>query len=721
MKCSSVQLVVLIFLSFFLTESFSQDHVRIDSLKRELKKEKNDSLKIKILNKITWELIDSTPDTSLFYSNQALQIALKIHYTLAEAEIYSTQGILFRNKSEFDTAIGFCQRALVIYQDLADKNEQNQFNKSIAQLYNSLGNINISKGNYSDATNYYHKALNIYEKEENTKGKAITFINIGTVFMKQRDHKMALEYNFRALSELGENGDEELKGDIYNNLGGVYYEQVKDSLALVYYLKSLEIDKHLNDKQGLAISYLNIGNLLSANMEFEKAVEHYFKAIQIQTEIDDKGFMTYTLVGLGETYQKMGDLDRAIIYLKKCVDLSLQIGAKKSLQDAKKELSNIYAKKKDFKQAIYNHKSYSNIKDSLFNESSAKSMNEMQTKYESEKKEKEIDMLTKDNELQVLKTAQQEGQIKKQWYLILGIVFILVLAISLVYVVFSQFKFKKQANYELEFKNDLLEMINRDLDTKNRSIAESINYAQRIQETIMPTQNHLNEIFPESFIFYKAKDVVSGDFPWLMQTDKYFFAAAIDCTGHGVPGAMMSMIGYFLLNDIVGERKIHDPAEILEELHKGIKQTLKQDENLESNDGLDIALCTINKEEREVQYAGAHRPLIWLHQGKIQEIKGDRLPIGGLQYSSRGKKIKFTNHKLKLDKGDSIYFYSDGLTDQIGGLKGRKFQNEQVKKIILDNLEKPMVELKDIFYERFNKWMGNEKQLDDVIMLGIKV
>ncbi|MBL4655896.1 MAG: serine/threonine-protein phosphatase, partial [Bacteroidia bacterium] len=196
---------------------------------------------------------------------------------------------------------------------------------------------------------------------------------------------------------------------------------------------------------------------------------------------------------------------------------------------------------------------------------------------------------------------------------------------------------------------------------------------------------------------------------------------AVDCTGHGVPGAMMSMIGYFLLNEIVGGKRIHDPAIILDHLHEGVIQTLRQEENLESKDGMDIALCAINREKREVYYAGAHRPLLWLHNGKIEEIRGDRFPVGGIQYSSRGKKIKFKSHKLKLEKGDSIYFYSDGLIDQVGGAKGRRFQNNQVKEIITENKSIPMNELKDVFNDRFNKWMGREKQLDDVIMMGIKV
>ncbi|MBL4654703.1 MAG: SpoIIE family protein phosphatase, partial [Bacteroidia bacterium] len=450
-------------------------------------------------------------------------------------------------------------------------------------------------------------------------------------------------------------------------------------------------------------------------------LESYTSSLEIANELNDKEGIALANLNIGGLYVELHNFKKATIFLHKSLSLTKEIGAKDRIIRVYRALSDVYSKLYQYQEAYNYHQLYSALKDSIFNEQSAKSMNEMQAKYESEKKEKEIQMLTKDNELQVLQAQQQEDQIKKQWFLILGIVFILGLLISLIYVVHSQLKFKKEANTELEQTNDQLEHINVELGKKNKSIAESINYAQRIQETIMPTQKHLQEVFPESFIFYKAKDVVSGDFPWVLSNENNFFAAAIDCTGHGVPGAMMSMIGYFLMNDIVGGRKIHDPAIILDYLHEGIIQTLRQEENLESKDGMDIALCAINKEKREVHYAGAHRSLLYLHNGEIEEIRGNRFPVGGLQYSNRGKEIKFKSHKLQLEKGDSIYFYSDGLIDQIGGPKGRRFQNNQVKEIILENIDKPMVELNSIINERFKKWMGSENQLDDVIMMGIKV
>ncbi|MBL4715857.1 MAG: tetratricopeptide repeat protein, partial [Bacteroidia bacterium] len=540
----------------------------------------------------------------------------------------------------------------------------------------------------------------------------------------QKELWKAVDHIERALSMYQQLNHKLQTENCYINLGGMYFYLDSLNLALEYFNQALVIQKNRKEGYQMGLSYNNIGAIYKKQNKPEKALEYFLLASGIFVRANDKTGLVLSISNLGNIYSEKRMSAKAINYFEKALTISREINSKTDIEFSYLNLSDEYSKLGHYKKAYEYHNLYTAIKDSIFNEESAKSMNEMQAKYESEKKEKEIGILTKDNELQVLKTAQQEDHIRKQRFLIVGIIFILVLAISLIYIVYSQFKFKKQANYELEFKNDQLGMVNMDLDRKNRSIAESINYAQRIQETIMPTQNHLHEIFPESFIFYKAKDVISGDFPWVwtLQDEKGgVCVSTVDCTGHGVPGAMMSMIGYFLLNDIVASKKIHDPAIILEELHNGIKDTLHQEENLESKDGMDIAFCSINRENREVEYAGAHRPLLYLHNGEVQEIRGNRLPIGGLQYSSRGKEIRFTNHKLKLNKGDSIYFYSDGLTDQIGGPRGRKSQNAQLKQIILENQHSTMEEIQSVFHDRFVQWMGHEKQLDDVIMIGIRL
>jgi PAS domain S-box-containing protein len=260
-------------------------------------------------------------------------------------------------------------------------------------------------------------------------------------------------------------------------------------------------------------------------------------------------------------------------------------------------------------------------------------------------------------------------------------------------------------------------LIELEIQNKNKKITESINYAKRIQNAILPNNRVINKALPDSFILYKPKDVVSGDFPWYMQIKDDIYIAAVDCTGHGVPGALLSLIGYFLLNDIVRSRKITEPGIILDLLDEGVTTTLRQDEDATTKDGVDIALCKINYITREVEYAGAHRPLYIMRNGVMEEIKGNKFPIGGGIFKNQ---TNFTNTKLKLEKGDTIFFSSDGFPDQFGGPEVRKFGPKRVREIIERVHKLPMQEAAAVFDQEWEGWRSEEKQTDDVLLIGIK-
>ncbi|HKZ39057.1 MAG TPA: PAS domain S-box protein [Chryseolinea sp.] len=260
-------------------------------------------------------------------------------------------------------------------------------------------------------------------------------------------------------------------------------------------------------------------------------------------------------------------------------------------------------------------------------------------------------------------------------------------------------------------------MIELEIQNKNKKITESINYAKRIQNAILPNNRVISKALPNSFILYKPRDVVSGDFPWFVQMKDEIFIAAVDCTGHGVPGALLSLIGYFLLNDIVRSRKITEPGKILDMLDEGVTTTLRQDEDATTKDGMDIALCKINVNTREVEYAGAHRPLYIMKNGVMEEVKGNKFPIGGGIFKNQ---TNFTNTKIKLQKGDSIYFSSDGFPDQFGGPEGRKFGPKRVREIIEQVHTKDMADAMTTFDSDWEGWRDATKQTDDVLLIGIK-
>jgi len=260
-------------------------------------------------------------------------------------------------------------------------------------------------------------------------------------------------------------------------------------------------------------------------------------------------------------------------------------------------------------------------------------------------------------------------------------------------------------------------MIELEIQNKNKKITESINYAKRIQNAILPNSRVIGKALTDSFILYKPRDVVSGDFPWFVQIKDEIFIAAVDCTGHGVPGALLSLIGYFLLNDIVRSRKITEPGKILDLLDEGVTTTLRQDEDATTKDGMDIALCKINVDTRVVEYAGAHRPLYIMKNGLMEEVKGNKFPIGGGIFKNQ---TNFTNTRINLEKGDSIYFSSDGFPDQFGGPEGRKFGPKKVREIIGSIHTRTMPEAMRAFDEQWEDWRGDTKQTDDVLLIGIK-
>lgn len=260
-----------------------------------------------------------------------------------------------------------------------------------------------------------------------------------------------------------------------------------------------------------------------------------------------------------------------------------------------------------------------------------------------------------------------------------------------------------------------------EIQDKNRKIEDSINYAQRIQTSILPDNNVIRQYLPESFIFYKPRDVVSGDFPWFFRKNDITYIAAVDCTGHGVPGALLSFIGYFLLNNIVDHEKEHSAASILDDLHAQVRTTLKQDHpGADARDGMDIAFCIIDKEKKILEFSGAHRPLYMLRGEELIEYKGDRKAIGGIPHRKKPEK-DFTNHIINFEPGDKFFFFSDGLPDQLGGPEIKKYSPRRIRESIAENKNLTMEEFNALFAKDFKEWMADNKQIDDVLLIGIEL
>jgi serine phosphatase RsbU (regulator of sigma subunit) len=261
--------------------------------------------------------------------------------------------------------------------------------------------------------------------------------------------------------------------------------------------------------------------------------------------------------------------------------------------------------------------------------------------------------------------------------------------------------------------------IEREINITNRKMQDSINYAERIQSSLLPSLSSVKKAFPRSFIFYQPRDVISGDIPWFHETDDAWYLAAIDCTGHGVPGTLLSFIGFFLLNNITALHSGRSAGEIADELNSEVRRTLKQDlKNPETRDGMDLALCKIYKTRDKLEFVGAHRPLYLLREGELMVFKGDRKAIGGL-VNPRKPEVSFTTSEVPLRKGDKLFIFSDGITDQLGGTEGMKYSPGRIRSTLLENPGFTIAQFHDYFRKDFNRWMENEKQIDDVLLIGI--
>jgi serine phosphatase RsbU (regulator of sigma subunit) len=357
----------------------------------------------------------------------------------------------------------------------------------------------------------------------------------------------------------------------------------------------------------------------------------------------------------------------------------------------------------DYGNAYANMEVYNDLRDSTYNEKNSQQINEMSAKYESEKKELMISSLEKDN------TISQDKLEREKNFKIYLLIFCLLIAAS-AFVLFRGNMQKKKAN-------EALSHAYKEIEVKNKDITDSINYSKRIQEASLPPKDLQQSLFPDSFVLFKPKDIVSGDFYWYAEKNGKKLIAACDCTGHGVPGALMSMIGNNLLNQIVNEKEITSADEILNHLHSAIRISLKQNEHPESRDGMDIALLVFNG-MNQVEFAGAQRPLWIIRNNDVEEVKGNKFSIGGLQ--TEESRI-FTKTVIPVSMGESLYIFSDGFVDQFGGEHGKKFMTKNFKDLLISIHDEPMLRQERIIEETFEKWQGMREQVDDVLVIGIKI
>jgi serine phosphatase RsbU (regulator of sigma subunit) len=497
----------------------------------------------------------------------------------------------------------------------------------------------------------------------------------------------------------------------YNNIAIMYDEKNDPKKALDYYNKALDIVKNSGNTGDLITCLNNIGQLHTTLKNYDKAEASLRGSLELNKEFKDSVKMVSPFINLGYLYKIQGQLDSAVYYYEKGVACAKAVGLTAYIKEGYSHLADAHARKKEFEKAYQYELLYDQLKDTLFNDESNKQLHELQTQYDTEKKEQRIVLLEKDKTI--------ERNIRNS---ILGISLLFgALAIALLVAYRNKRKANKilaQQKVEILNKNQDLHIKNRLIEEQKKEITDSIEYARTIQEAMLPSEKDIRAIIPHSFVYFLPKDIVSGDFYWIRRLNNLRFIAVADCTGHGVPGAFMSMIGTDRLNFAIQEKKLIKPSDILHELNNGVKEALKQnDSDSTSRDGMDIALCVIDENRNMLNYAGANRMLYKISKGVLTDYAPTKTAIGGftpLNYT-------FRNHEITFETGDVFYMFSDGFADQFGGPKGKKYMIKKLKSFLINIWNDPLEIQKEKIGKEFHSWKGSHEQVDDVLVIGVRV
>ncbi|MDB4655663.1 tetratricopeptide repeat protein [Flavobacteriales bacterium] len=744
-----------------------------------------DTSRIPVLVETSKLLLRIDPDQSLALSKEALRLSITLGYNKHISHIYNNTGTANRLKGELGKSLTFHNKALENDRKSGDRQNEalslnnlgNVFLKQgkyseaisnyesslrirqdindqsgIASSLNNLGLVYKNQGDLDRALAYYQNAFKIFEQSGDVVGLANAHNNVGIVYRGNGDQEKALENFLKALELFRNLGNNVGEANTLNNIGNIYYQQEKFDQALEFYENSLVISEKLGDKSSMAGKLSNIGGVYLVLGNNEKALESTEKALDIQKSIDDNQGQISTLNNLGAYFKKAGDLDKSLVYFLDAEKVQKRIGdhsystitlssigeiykekkrsqlglsyLRRALKEAKtygstedqisvfEDLSQTYADLGDFKTSYDYQQLAVRVKDSLDRVIGTRDLAEMQVKFETEQKQREIELLGKEKEVQDLRLTKQIA-VRNM------VIAFSVLALIMLLLIYGRYRTKKKANEALDKKNQEIEQQKKTVEEKNHEITSSIEYAKRIQDAIMPSMDEIRAALPNSFVYYRPKEIVSGDFYWFAKQKDISFIAAVDCTGHGVPGAFMSMIGNDHLNQIVNVEQRSKPDEILNRLHHEIQVTLKQKHGVTDNhDGMDIALCAINHSENKMLFSSANRYLYMIREGQLSELKGDHFNLGGIMHED----VRHYNlHEIDMQKGDVFYIFSDGVSDQFGGEKSKKFGYKRLKELLMELHQKPMEEQKSIFEKTLIDWMGDGDQIDDFLLIGIRI
>ncbi len=653
---------------------FSQKN-EVDSLLLLLQLTK-DSAKVDVYTQLMWKLRNSEPERAIEYGKKTIELATKINYVDGLMKTYSFIGVCYRNLGNYNQAFEYYFSGL----ELARKHlayEQQGY------AYNNLGNLFIYQEYYEKAVEYLLQSYNISDKINNKKITAYSCLNLGRAFL--------------ALGKL-------------------------DS-AIIFLTDAYNIRNELNDMQGKAVCMKYLADIYNEQGFYDKAQTTYNDALNTANFKDDKDLLTDIYNNLSQLFLNKKDYNMAKNYAVQSLRISKDIGLRMRIRDSYQTLANIHFETKEWAKTAEYQRLVILYNDTLFNQQLTERITSLQFESEKQRQQIEIDLLNREKEL-------SDTSMKRQKMLNLTLSMILILAVAFLVLVIISNVARKRANkllreqkqeiinknIELKSQNEEIKSQHDEIYLQKKQITDSIQYAGRIQKAILQYETNFNDIVPNNFVFLLPRDIVSGDFFWFAKIENNIIIAAADCTGHGVPGAFMSLLGVSALKEIVEDKLIFETDVILENLRKKIKHALNQESiDSDSKDGMDIAIVNIAPDFSKLLFSGANSPAYICRNKEIITLEATKNPIGIYI-----KEKKFQKIEISMLSDDMLYLFSDGYHSQFGGTNNEKFKIGRFKNLLISICKEDIATQRRCMVNNFINWKGIQKQVDDILVVGIK-
>ncbi len=694
--------------------NLSAQQTRVDSLKLILATS-DDTARIRLLILTSEAYINFAAKKAIEPASEARVLSVQLGDEKREANALLALGKAYAQVGDMTNAIACFDQSVVLMRKVGTEAE-------VGDLLINEGNAYNDAGVYDEALMSSVEAYTIFEKLNDKRGMARSLVVSGNVHRLLEHYNMAVK-NFEEAMNLSKTlQDNKLEASCLNNLGIVYQRKGVYDSSLMYFEMARLINEKSKDNFSLAKVLNNIGGTywnmaMSADstvvaeqvqMYYDTATQYYLSSLEIRKQLGDRRGQASSLYNIGAVSLMRGDDDKAIEYFLRALELAKDIQAIDIQMTIYESLHEAYVRKDDVEKALEYYKKFTEAKDSIYDKDMQEGIAEMQAKFGVVQAEAETHAAEAQKTLIVWSSALG------------GIIFIII-----IFFIWRQSTERKKVNVslneqkqEIEKKNVALNSANLEIELKNKDITDSIRYARRIQEAILPELEFSTTLGKSGFVLYKPKDIVSGDFYWMAKKGDTLLFAAVDCTGHGVPGAFVSIVCSNLLTQSVNEHGLQEPNDILNDVNARLSLTLRQrvDES-KVRDGMDIALCTLNTQTGMLHFAGAFNPAWIMRKGELIELKADKFPVGN--FEDEDLRV-FVRQEIQLQKGDRVYVFSDGYSDQFGGPLGKKYKRVQFIEYLKKIQAYPVHEHRGLLEREHLAWKGALEQIDDIVVMGVE-